>query len=489
MKILFFSYAYPNARQPSLGTFNRSMIASLAAEHDVRVVAPVAFTEAWKRQWSRLSTQGTNGSRFIAVPGVEATHPTFYYPPKVLRSQYGHFLDWSVGRELDRAMKDFQPDVVLSYWAHPDGDVAVRAAQRHNVPSVVMVGGSDVLLLARSGSRRKAILNVLQRADAVVTVSDHISQTLVKDGLPRRKLHVVRRGVDPAAFSPGDRLIARRGLGVAEDRTLFVAVGRLVPVKGFEHLIASCAVLKSRGHSFGCHILGDGPLKGPLQRQIEQLGLQDSVKLEGSQSQMRLAEWYRAADQTLLSSISEGVPNVLLESLACGTPFVATSVGGVPEIADRLHDRLVPPASPVAMADAIESQLQRYPEQQRRTFEPYDLRAAAGKLQRVLEGAIYDHAAERQEQMQAQPKSITPPPPPVVVAEPLAAAPSRSRAIAFEWLNASAKQKTAIPVFSQHAGNKDTDIELATSVKAGVEQPSCEHGLGRTGEYFTLQAK
>jgi len=139
------------------------------------------------------------------------------------------------------------------------------------------------------------------------------------------------------------------------------------------------------------------------------------------------------------------------------------------------------------MADAIESQLNRDPEQPRRTFEPYDLRAAAGKLQRVLEGALYDHAAERQEQMQVRPSSHTPSP--AVVAEPLAAAPSRPRAIAFEWLNAPAEQKTAISAFSQDAGNNNTDVELAASVTAGIEQPYGERGLGRTGEYFTLQAK
>ena len=494
MKILFFSYAYPNARQPGLGTFNRTMVAGLTGAHEVRVVAPVPFPDVWRERLSKLtgvSVTGAGGwkdSTYTAVPGVEASHPTFYYPPKVLRSQYGHFLDWSVGRELNRVMKQFQPDVVLSYWAHPDGDVAVRAAQRHNVPSVVMVGGSDVLLLARSGERRAAILNVLHRADAVVTVSDHISDTLVKDGLPRKKLHVVRRGVDPAAFSPGDRLIARRGLGLSEERTQLVAVGRLVPIKGFQHLIASCAVLKTRGRTFDCHILGDGPLRGPLQRQIEHLGLEDCVKLAGPQSQTRLAEWYRAADLTVLSSLSEGVPNVLLESLACGTPFVATSVGGVPEIADRLYDRLVPPASPVAMADAIEGRLSSPLEvQQRRCFEPFDLRASARKLERVLEGALFDHAAAHHVE-QVQSKSASP-----ARAVPQSTSQPTNK---FDWdwrntppgLNTSVSPSTASMAISLN----EPSAELAGTTTAAFSRPSngqFEGELGRTGEYFTLSAK
>ncbi|MBC8114924.1 MAG: glycosyltransferase, partial [Candidatus Saccharimonas sp.] len=381
MKVLFFSYAYPNPLQPGLGTFNRSMIAGLVGDHEVRVVSPVPFAEVWRARLQGQLPRGLNDPQFVAVPGVQVDHPTFYYPPKLFRSQYGQCLWWSVQRRLDRAMREFRPDVVLSYWTHPDGEVAVRMARRHNVPAVAMVGGSDVLLLARTGSRRRAILNVLNRADAVVTVSDHIANTLVSDGIEHDKLRVVRRGVDRAVFSPGNRMISRRGLGLPENRTLLVAVGRLVPVKGFQHLIEACSVLKARGRSLSCCILGDGPLMGELQAQIDRLGLRGTVELKGPQSQPELAEWYRAANMTVLSSLSEGVPNVLLESLACGTPFVATSVGGVPEIADQRHDRLVPAENPVAMADAIDNQLHtRHEQLPVRNFEPLALRAAARRL-------------------------------------------------------------------------------------------------------------
>ena len=366
MKILFFSYAYPNARQPGLGTFNRTMVAGLTGAHEVRVVAPVPFPDVWRERLSKLtgvSVAGAGGwkdSTYTAVPGVEASHPTFYYPPKVLRSQYGHFLDWSVGR--------------------------------------------------------------------------------------------------------------------------------LVPIKGFQHLIASCAVLKTRGRTFDCHILGDGPLRGPLQRQIEHLGLEDCVKLAGPQSQTRLAEWYRAADLTVLSSLSEGVPNVLLESLACGTPFVATSVGGVPEIADRLYDRLVPPASPVAMADAIEGRLSSPLEvQQRRCFEPFDLRASARKLERVLEGALFDHAAAHHVE-QVQSKSASP-----ARAVPQSTSQPTNK---FDWdwrntppgLNTSVSPSTASMAISLN----EPSAELAGTTTAAFSRPSngqFEGELGRTGEYFTLSAK
>lgn len=386
MKILFYSYAYPNPVNTGLGTFNRSMIAGLASEHEVRVVSPVSFVDSWAAWLKGRLPKGLNDPQFSAVPGVPAEYLPYYYTPKLLRSQYGRWMRWSVQRRLDRTMRAFQPEAVLSYWAHPDGEVAVRTAHRHGVPAIVMVGGSDVLLLGRQGIRQQKILDVMHNADAVITVSENIAETLTQDGVDPRKLRVVRRGVDRSLFSPGDKAVARRGLGIPEKCTVLVTVGRLVSVKGHTHLLHACRLLAARRVSFRCFILGDGPLKRELQSQIIQSGLEGVVELKGAQTQGQLAEWYRAADMTVLPSLSEGVPNVLMESIACETPFVATDVGGIPEISDNRHDRLVPPASPVALADAIEWQLKvRRANLPPRSFEPLALRAAARRLTHVLE--------------------------------------------------------------------------------------------------------
>lgn len=386
MKILFYSYAYPNPVQPGLGTFNRAMVSGLAPDHDIRVVSPVSFVDAWKARLAGTLERGLNDPQFSAVPNVTAEYLTYYYTPKFFRTQYGRWMRWSVNRKLNQTIKEFRPDIVLSYWAHPDGEVAVRAAHRHKIPAVVMVGGSDILMLGRSGARQKKILDVMHNADAVVTVSEDIANTLVGDGIDRRKLHVVRRGVDRALFSPGEQGVARRGLGIPEKTAILISVGRLVPVKGHTHLLHACRLLAARRVPFRCYILGDGPLQGELQKQIRDQGLTGVVELKGAQTQAQLAEWYRAANVTVLPSLSEGVPNVLMESISCGTPFVASDVGGIPEIADNRHDRLFPPSCPVALADAIEWQLKvRQDKLPPRLFEPLALRAAARRLGQVLE--------------------------------------------------------------------------------------------------------
>lgn len=382
MRILFNSYAYPNAGQPQLATFNRTMLAGLSRQHAVRVVAPVPFVQRWKHC---PDPQG-----YRTLPDVQAEYPAFYYTPKLWRDRYDEFLWWSTRGILRRTIAEFRPDVVLSYWAHPDGAVAVRAAREAGLPAVVMVGGSDVLVLGRSGRRRRVILQTLADADGVIAVSEDIASTLRDDGIAAGRITVVPRGIDRDVFRPGDRVPARRALGLPEDREIVIGVGRLVDVKDWPTWIDACGELHRRGRRIACYVLGGGPLAETLQRQIHSRGWNEVVVLKGPQSQSALAQWYRAADLTVLSSRSEGVPNVLLETIASGGSFAATNVGGIPEIADPVYDRLTPPENSAALADAIADRLDHPPPRELpRRFEPDSPEQTSQRLTAALVRAVH----------------------------------------------------------------------------------------------------
>ena len=386
MKILFFSNAYPNPANPGQGTFNRTMIAGLAAEHEIRVVSPVSFADIAKAFVKGRLPRGLNDPQYQAIPGVPALYCPWYYTPKFYRDRYGQFMRLSVRSKLDRVMKEFEPEIVLSYWTHPDGEVAVDTAHRFGIRAVTIVGGSDVLINARAGSRRNTILNVLNRADGVVAVSEDIKRILIADGIDQNKLLVARRGTDRRVFHEGSQSMARRRLNLPDNRPIVINVGRLVDVKGHSHLLDACQIMSERGTPFRCYILGDGPLRSTLQSQIEQLGLNDSVELRGAQTTTELAEWYRAANLSVLASLSEGVPNVLLESIACGTPFVASNVGGISEIADPSLDTLVPAANSTALAEAIIRHLETPTDgiRQVRSYQPPSMSESAEYLSRIL---------------------------------------------------------------------------------------------------------
>src|SRR5439155_13936951 len=143
---------------PTKGVFNLELARALAQAQQLRVISPVPWTDAWRAR-RRNARHGRECVQ--AIDGIAVHYPRFYYPPKVLRRFYGWFLWQSVRGTLQRLLQSSVPDAVLGYWAHPDGEVAVRIARMIGVPAIVMVGGSDVLLLAREKGRRRCIENVL----------------------------------------------------------------------------------------------------------------------------------------------------------------------------------------------------------------------------------------------------------------------------------------------------------------------------------------
>ena len=405
MRLLFLTNVFPNPWQPAKGSFNLSMVRALAKQHSVRVVSPVAWVDEWNALSSGESALGAK-SRRLDLDGLDVVYPRYYYPPKVLRTGYGWFLWHSVRSTVLASLDEHRPDAVISYWAHPDGAVALRAARLAGVPAVVIVGGSDVLLLTGHRGRRRRILDVLHTADAVVTVSRHLMTKVLALGVPPEKVHVVYRGVDRELFSPGDRLAARRRLGIPPERKMVLWVGRMVPVKGLDVLLEACKRLQRQGIEPLVHLLGDGPLRTTLVARGRYLGLKNVVFSDGAVSQNDLPTWYRAADLTVLPSRSEGVPNVLLESLACGTPFVASAVGGVPEIGGKDRSGLVAADDPEALAEAMQRALGGEGAVCGALHEPASWESSAEGLSAVIESLVQSDAPRRAIQPNAIPSRV-----------------------------------------------------------------------------------
>jgi glycosyltransferase involved in cell wall biosynthesis len=354
MRVLFYTNVFPNPVSPTKGTFNRQLARALAQSHDVRAIVPVSWVDELRaRHVKRRDT----------IDGIDVHYPRFIYPPKVAREYFDWWMHVSTRGTAEAMFRDWRPEAIVAYWAHPDGAVATRLARKLGVPVVIMVGGTDVNLLMNAGRRREKIVKTLAEADAVVTVSRDLLSTLLNAGLKRESLHVIDRGVDASKFSPSNRADARRRLGLPVDGQLLVWVGRMVEVKRLDILLEAAALLRDRGvPPFRIQLVGDGGLRKALEAQAQSLGLGEIVGFAGSQPHDALPDYYRAADLTVLPSRTEGIPNVLRESLASGTPFVASRVGGIPELAAGLEDccRLVPPCDPTALADALADALTTY---------------------------------------------------------------------------------------------------------------------------------
>ncbi|HEX5443476.1 MAG TPA: glycosyltransferase [Pirellulales bacterium] len=374
MRILAITNLYPRPKRPLIAAFNRQQLRALAQNHEVRVVAPVG----WPNAIPELLKHGRSPSQYVNDDGILVAHPTFYYPPRIWRGRHGRLLTWSIRHAVGQALREFRPDVLLGCFAYPDGWAAVRLARQVGLPVAIKVHGSDVRVLEHQRSTRPRLIEALRAADRVVAVSGDLAKQVANLGAAQTKVRVVHNGVDGERFSRGDQGAARERLGLPRGEKAVVFVGHLLLSKGAGVLIEACRLLRGgeaarqrdrdwskagadATNRFICYLIGSGGHERKLRSMIASYGLNERVRLVGSCPHDQLPDWFRASDVVALPSFSEGIPNVLREALACGRPFVATRVGGIPEIAHPSFSRLVEPGDAAGLADALAAMLAEPP--------------------------------------------------------------------------------------------------------------------------------
>lgn len=193
----------------------------------------------------------------------------------------------------------------------------------------------------------------LKSYDRVICVSDKLLEECLHAGVPIGNLCEIDNAIDLSSYeSLPEKRNARAQLNIDPDKSVVVAVGRLSKEKAFDFLIQSFTDLLQTGIEATLVIAGDGPERDALQNQITSLGCEDSIQLVGHVSDPRNV--YAAADVFALSSTSEGLPNSLLEAMACGVPVVATSVGAVPTvITDEANGLLCTAGDPSVLTLAL----------------------------------------------------------------------------------------------------------------------------------------
>jgi glycosyltransferase involved in cell wall biosynthesis len=349
ISVLTFSTLYPNRRMPQHGIFVEHRLRHLVDSGEVAatVVAPVPWFPATARCFGRYGT-------FARVPreevrhGIAVMHPRYPVLPKIGMSAAPLLMYRALRRHLAELQERLAFEIIDAHYFYPDGVAAVMLGRALGRPVVITARGTDVNLLPQYRIPRRWIRWAAAHAAGIVAVADALRDRLVALGIDRERVRVVRNGVDLDLFSPCERDAARQEFDLAGP--VILSVGALVAHKAHDLVIRSLTALPD----VTLAVVGEGPEAPKLRRLAGALGLNERVRLLGAMSQDRLARAYGAADAVVLASSREGLPNVLLEAMACGTPVVATAVSGTPEIIEMpLAGRLVAARTPHALATAI----------------------------------------------------------------------------------------------------------------------------------------
>jgi glycosyltransferase involved in cell wall biosynthesis len=252
-------------------------------------------------------------------------------------------------------------DVLHAHWVVPSGGVAAVVAPVVRTPLVVSLHGSDVFMLERNPVARLAARWAFSRAAQVTACSSDLLQRAQRHGLPVAKSQLVPYGVDPGRFhvdEPSARAL-REQLGIAADAPVVLALGRLVYKKGFEYLVRAIPEIAVRFDNVRVVIAGGGPLREDLQRLGEELGVGRHLMLVDNVPWEDTVRYFNLADVFVVPSVRDqkgnvdGLPNVVLEAMACGKPLIATRVAGLPEVVvDGRSGLLVEEKDPHGLAQA-----------------------------------------------------------------------------------------------------------------------------------------
>jgi teichuronic acid biosynthesis glycosyltransferase TuaC len=330
VRLLLVSTVFPNAAQPHHGVFVRERMCGLPPEVEVTVVAPVP--------WFPFVSGLRPGFR-PRVPreevqdGVRVLHPRFLSIPAIGKCLDGLFLFLSALPTVRRLSQDTRFDAIDAHFIYPEGVAAALLGRVFRVPVLLTLRGLLPLLIPYA-LRRPQLRWALTRGARLIAVSASLRDSAVGFGVPRERVRVIENGIDADLFRPLDRREARRRLGLPEDAPLLVSVGTLSERKGFHLVIEALRSLPGMNYAIVGGAGAEGAQEDELRRLAERLGVADRVLFAGPQKREDLAAWYSAADLSVLASAHEGCPNVVLESLACGTPVVATPVGDIPRLLD-----------------------------------------------------------------------------------------------------------------------------------------------------------
>lgn len=354
MKLLFISTFLDSPIHRNRAPYNEQLIERLTDNVDVEVIRPISWLD-WISYLFNIKNPPAKrdiSNSIVRSSSIPCSYPVLFYLP-VVGSAINGFL-YFLSIFLFSFKKVRKADTLYASWLYPDGYAVMMLARMFNKPYLVQALGSDVNELLYHSATKKKVLSVVKNANIVSVVSHDLKNKLVEQGVDEKKIAVIYTGIETSKFFPVAKFIAEQKLGLANKKRILY-VGNLKRAKGINDLLMAVVALYKKRQDFELCIAGNGPERDAITEYEHQYP--DLIHSLGVVDHNKLQEWVNAASCVCLPSYSEGVPNVLLEAMACETNVVATRVGGIPEVVANADEYLVDAGDIPQLAEALDGML------------------------------------------------------------------------------------------------------------------------------------
>lgn len=358
MKIAIFSGEIPSA------TFIEHLIEGVVSHHKVLlfgvIVTPKTYTnnniKIYKTPHSHVLNLCYTLWRLLLL-GI--THPSDIFKLFKEVKQYKKYYDKWIWFSKFLPMVLYKPDILHLQWAR-DLEFYYFLKEDFNIKLMVSLRGAHINYTPIVEPRMAAIYkNTFPKVDAFHAVSEAVGIEAQKYAAPSSKINLIHSPI-PSSFFDEFTIYTKS----IEKTIKLISVGRFHWKKGFKYVLDALFLLKEKGYSIEYTIVGPKEMTEAISFQIHQLNLNDQVKLIGSIGQRKLIKEIKLQDILILSSVEEGIANVVLEAMAVGLPVISTDCGGMPEVVKHKETGwLVPIRNPTAIVDAI-IELSKTPEKE-----------------------------------------------------------------------------------------------------------------------------
>lgn len=347
-RILTLSTLFPAASRPNFGIFVERQTAALAAldDFDVTVINPLGIAP-WPLSLSATYAGLRALPRHEQWRGLDVYRPRFAALPKVGGRMNPAMIARAVLPLAKQLHAEMPFDLIDAEFFYPDGPAAMRLSEALGIPFTIKARGADIHHWGGAPGCASQLLEAADKASALLAVSGALKADMAALGINADKITVHYTGLDQSRFIPRDRASEKAKLGVAGP--LILSVGALIPRKNQNLLIAALPQLPEAT----LMLAGQGPSETDYRDLATKLGVENRVRFMGNVPHDDLPALFAAADIMALVSESEGLANAWVEALACGTPIVASDVGGIRELVKYRDAGRVVERNPDTIAAAI----------------------------------------------------------------------------------------------------------------------------------------